>query len=95
MEKTKILIVDDNKDFVKLLSTYINSQSDMEVVASAYDGTNTVELIKKFNPEVLLLDIIMPEKDGLTVLEDIVKEKDIFGCNVLCCKTIWYGNISR
>lgn len=36
--KTKVMIVDDNKEFVKLLSMFINSQTDMEVVASAYDG---------------------------------------------------------
>ena len=77
MEKTKILIVDDNKEFVKLLTIYINSQSDMEVVASDYDGQNTVELIKKYNPDVLLLDIIMPEKDGLAVLEDIAKDNSL------------------
>lgn len=77
MEKTKILIVDDNKEFVKLLTSYINSQNDMEVVMSAHDGQNAVELIKKYSPDVLLLDIIMPEKDGLSVLEDIVKESDL------------------
>ena len=77
MNKTKILIVDDNKEFVKLLTIYINSQSDMEVVASAYDGKNAVELIKEKNPDVLLLDVIMPEKDGLAVLEDMVKENNM------------------
>ena len=49
----------------------------MEVVASNFDGQGTVELIKKYNPDVLLLDIIMPERDGLSVLEDIIKENDI------------------
>ncbi len=95
MEKTKILIVDDNKDFVKLLSTYIDSQSDMEVVATAYDGTNTVELIKKFSPDVLLLDIIMPEKDGLTVLEDIVKEKDIKKLTTIVMSAIGQEKITQ
>lgn len=36
--KTKIMIVDDNKEFVKILTMFINSQNDMEVVATAYDG---------------------------------------------------------
>ncbi len=77
MSKTKILIVDDNKEFVKLLTVYINSQNDMEVVDSSYDGKNVVNLIKKHNPDVLLLDVIMPEKDGLTVLEEISNEENL------------------
>ena len=77
MEKSKILVVDDNKEFVKLLSTFINSQPDMEVVATACDGSNTVSLIRKYKPDVLLLDVIMPEKDGLAVLEDLERASDI------------------
>ena len=77
MSKTKILIVDDNKEFVKLLTVYINSQSDMEVVDSACDGKNALQLIKKHNPDILLLDVIMPEKDGLSVLEEISNSEDL------------------
>ncbi len=73
-EKTKIVIVDDNKEFVRLLSLYMNSQEDMEVVGVAYDGKETVELVKEYNPDILLLDIIMPERDGISVLEDLMKQ---------------------
>lgn len=73
--KTKVMIVDDNKEFVKLLSMFINSQTDMEVVASAYDGKNAVNIINTYKPDILLLDVIMPEKDGLSVLEDMVREE--------------------
>lgn len=76
-EKTKIMIVDDNREFVKLLEIYINTQNDMEVVATAYDGKNIVNILKDKKPDVLLLDVIMPERDGLTVLEDIVKNEEI------------------
>ncbi len=75
--KTKIMIVDDNKEFVKLLSMYIDSQNDMEVVSTAFDGKDAVNTIRRENPDILLLDIIMPEKDGLSVLEDMVKETDL------------------
>lgn len=73
--KTKVMIVDDNKEFVKLLSMFINSQTDMEVVASAYDRKNAVNIINTCKPDILLLDVIMPEKDGLSVLEDMVREE--------------------
>ena len=74
--KTKVMIVDDNKEFVKLLTMYINTQEDMEVVHTAFDGQDVIEVIKDKNPDVLLLDIIMPERDGLAVLEDMVKNQD-------------------
>lgn len=70
-DKLKIMVVDDNKEFVKILTTFINGEEDMEVVASTHDGLNAVSLIKEYAPDVLLLDIIMPEKDGLAVLEEI------------------------
>lgn len=76
-QKKRIMLLDDNKEFVRLLKDYINLQEDMEVVSYAYDGANTIALIKESKPDVLLLDIIMPEVDGLTVLEDMYKEKNI------------------
>lgn len=95
MEKTKILVVDDNKEFVKLLTIYINSQNDMEVVATANDGKNTVELIKKYKPDILLLDIIMPEKDGLAVLEDIIIEKNMEKPTIVIMSAIGQEKITQ
>lgn len=71
---TKVMIVDDNKEFAKLLSMFIDSQDDMEVIDCQYDGQNVVSVVEEKNPDILLLDIIMPEKDGLSVLEDMSKE---------------------
>lgn len=70
-EKLKIMIVDDNVEFVRLLMMYINAQSGMEVVGTLNDGTNVIPKIKELRPDILLLDIIMPEKDGLVVLEEL------------------------
>jgi two-component system, response regulator, stage 0 sporulation protein A len=77
MNKKKIMILDDNKEFVILLKDYLNLQSDMEVVAYGFDGVNGLKMLEEYNPDVLLLDIIMPEKDGLTVLEEIAKSSNI------------------
>ena len=74
--KTKVMIVDDNKEFVKLLTMYINTQEDMEVIYTAFDGQGVINKIKEKNPDILLLDIIMPERDGLGVLEDMIKDKE-------------------
>ncbi len=70
-EKISVLIADDNQEFSHTLSTYINSQEDMEVVGMAKDGNEAIELISRTNPDVVLLDVIMPHLDGLGVLEKI------------------------
>ena len=70
-EKIKILIADDNLDFVSTLVTYFQAQSDMEVVATAKDGMEACEKILKEKPSVALIDLIMPHLDGLGVLEKL------------------------
>ena len=70
-EKIRVLIADDNQEFSHTLSSYINSQEDMEIVGMARDGNEAIEIITKTNPDVALLDVIMPHLDGLGVLERI------------------------
>ncbi len=70
-EKLSILIADDNQEFSYTLSSYINGQEDMEVVAVAKDGNEAVEMIQNTTPDVVLLDVIMPHLDGLGVLEKV------------------------
>lgn len=70
-EKIRVLIADDNQEFSHTLSSYINSQEDMEIVGMARDGNEAIDLVTKTNPDVVLLDVIMPHLDGLGVLEKI------------------------
>lgn len=70
-EKLTILIADDNQDFGNTLSSYINSQEDMDVVAIAKDGNEAVDMVMNKMPDVVLLDVIMPHLDGLGVLEEL------------------------
>ena len=71
-EKIKILIADDNLDFVSTLITYFSTQDDVEIVATAKDGQEAYNKIITENPDVALLDVIMPHLDGLGVLEKLV-----------------------
>lgn len=71
-EKIKILIADDNIDFVSTLITYFNTQEDVEIVATAKDGQDAYNKIIAERPTVVLLDVIMPHLDGLGVLEKLV-----------------------
>lgn len=70
-EKVTVLIADDNQEFSKTLSSYLESQPDMEVIGMARDGNEAIEMITNTNPDVVLLDVIMPHLDGLGVLENV------------------------
>jgi len=69
--KIRLLIVDDNKEFCELLEEYFNSQSDFEVIGVVYNGKDALELLIEEQPDVVLLDIIMPYLDGIGVLEKL------------------------
>ena len=69
VEKIKVCLVDDNKELVSMLESYVAAQEDMEVIGTAYNGQECLNLLKDKQPDVLVLDIIMPHLDGLAVLE--------------------------
>lgn len=69
MEKTKVVVVDDNEKVVELLSAAVRAEEDMELVATAKNGVDAISVIRDKKPDVVLLDIIMPKMDGLGVME--------------------------
>ncbi|AEC19294.1 chemotaxis response regulator protein-glutamate methylesterase [Pusillimonas sp. T7-7] len=73
MKKIRVLCVDDSALVRGLMTEIINSQPDMEVVASAPDPLVARELIKQHNPDVLTLDVEMPRMDGLDFLERLMR----------------------
>ena len=80
-EKITVLIADDNKEFSNTLLSYLENCDDMEVIAVAKDGEEAIDMILNTEPDVVLLDVIMPHLDGLGVLERInnstIKKKPI------------------
>jgi len=73
MEQIKVLLADDNREFIEILKNYINEQKDMLLAGVAYNGNDAIEMIKKEEPDVVVLDIIMPHLDGLGVLEKLTE----------------------
>jgi two-component system, response regulator, stage 0 sporulation protein A len=67
----KILLADDNREFNELLSEYLSKEEDMEITGSAFNGKEVLELVKENQPDIILLDIIMPHLDGIGVLEEL------------------------
>ena len=68
-EKITVLISDDNNEFATTLANYLEKDEDMQVVGMAKDGEEALSIISTLNPDVVLLDVIMPHLDGLGVLE--------------------------
>lgn len=73
MNKIKVLVVDDSALIRNLMSKIINSQRDMETIATAPDPFIARDQIRKFNPDVITLDIEMPKMDGIEFLEKIMR----------------------
>ena len=73
MENSKIsvLIADDNKEFCSILNDYLLNQRDIVVTGIAKDGIEALDLIQEKEPDLVILDIIMPHLDGLGVLEKL------------------------
>jgi len=67
-----IIIIDDDRDAVETLSDYLK-EIKMMVLACGYNGKDAVELYKKHKPDVVLLDLAMPEFDGYYAVENIKK----------------------
>ena len=74
-EKVKILIVDDDRDFVESTRTVLESKPYEVVVA--YEGEEGLKKAKEENPDLILLDVIMPVKDGFSAAEQLKKDAQL------------------
>jgi CheY-like chemotaxis protein len=73
MPPSKILIADDNQPNVELLEAYL-SEVDCEI-ATAYDGHETLEKVTQFEPDLILLDIMMPKLSGFEICKMLKSDK--------------------
>jgi len=70
----RILITDDHAVVREGLRALIGIQSEMEVVGEAEDGNGAVELARSLQPDVILLDLVMPNKNGIEAIQEIKGE---------------------
>lgn len=77
MEKLNVAIADDNERMLHLLSDIIRSDDELQVVGTAKDGEEAYNMIKSKEPDVVLLDIVMPKLDGLSVMDKIKNDRNI------------------
>lgn len=70
LSKEKILIIDDEEDILKLLSMVLKKEG-FENIYTAEDGVSGFELFRKINPDIILLDIMLPDEEGYEVCKKI------------------------
>jgi DNA-binding NarL/FixJ family response regulator len=73
MEVIRIGIADDHAFFLSAFSQFIDSQADMQIVFTCTDSSNVLGLVNSYAPDVLLLDLSMPGKNGAWVAQDLLR----------------------
>lgn len=73
MDKTKILIADDHRVVIEGIRSALKEHPEFEVVGEAFDGRQTVELAKSLKPDIVILDISMPELSGVDAARELQK----------------------
>src|SRR6201995_2929212 len=73
--KLRVMVVDDSVVIRGLISRWVNAEADMEVVASLRTGLDAVNQLDRIKPDVAVLDIEMPELDGISALPQLLAKK--------------------
>jgi len=74
--RVRVLVVDDSAFARKVLREVISAHPDLEVVGIARDGVDALEQIESLKPDVVTLDLVMPELDGVAVLQSLQQRSD-------------------
>lgn len=77
MGKITVAIVDDNSRMVALLEEILKEDKDIDVVGTAENGIDACSMIKAKEPDIVLLDLILPKLDGLGVMEKLKSDSEI------------------
>jgi two-component system response regulator (stage 0 sporulation protein A) len=94
-DRTTVAIIDDNPHIREIISSLIAKQADMEVAGMAGDGRMGLELIQTVQPDVALLDMVMPQMDGLGVLEYLSRNSTAYQPSVICLSAVGQEDLIR
>jgi len=76
-EKLNVAIADDNERILRVLEDYISQDNGLNVVGKAKNGEEMYDIIKNEKPDVVLVDIIMPKMDGISLMEKVNKDMSL------------------
>jgi two-component system, chemotaxis family, protein-glutamate methylesterase/glutaminase len=88
-KRIKVLVVDDSVIFRRVLANAVESDIDLDLIGTANDAFQAIDMIEKNVPDVMTLDIEMPQMDGLTFLQKLMKTHPI---PVIMVSSITKGN---
>jgi len=71
--KQKVIVVDDKYEHASGVRELVNLENDYEVIANAGNANVAISLIKKYQPDIVLMDVNMPEMDGINAIAEIQK----------------------
>ncbi len=69
MDRIRVMLADDNLNILKLLTDFLARKPDIELVAAVSDGVEIPDAVRQHAPDLLVMDIIMPRRDGFMTLE--------------------------
>ena len=72
-KKIRVILADDHPVVRDGLAAIVNQQPDMEVVAEAGDGEEAIALYERYQPDVMVLDLRMPKRDGVSVVAHVLE----------------------
>ncbi len=87
LSKIKVIVVDDSAFMRKMISEIIEEDNEIEVVAKLRNGKELIEKVDKFNPDIITLDLEMPEMDGLETLKELHKKNKNYSIMMLSSLT--------
>ena len=87
--KIRTLLVDDNVNMIEELKKYFSSSEVVEVITEAYDGIEALEKLNSNSYDLVVMDVLLPKKDGLSVIEEAKKN----GCKSKFIVTSGYSSI--
>ncbi len=67
----KTIVVDDDKNFIQRINSFLSNDKSIEVVGEAYNGRNVIKLCKDLHPDLVVMDIRMPVMDGVQASKEI------------------------
>src|SRR5256885_9032939 len=70
-QQIRVLMADDHAIFREGLRKILDSDDDISIIGEAQNGAECIKMLTKLKPDILLLDLRMPDKDGLAVLEEV------------------------
>lgn len=80
------LVVVDDAPFIREVLKNIFASSEIDVVGEAANGLEAVEVVSRLQPQVVLMDIVMPEKSGIEATQEILKKNP--GIRIIACSTV-------